>query len=68
MEHRDSYIKYINSDAISAGSFISLNDYMEYCNITCIVRFDFLDTELTKSLCLKKWIIYLDEMKYICYE
>jgi hypothetical protein len=65
---REKYIQYLNSEAIYPGRFDDLRDYTEYCNISSIISFDFLDMELTAGICRKKWGEYLDEQRFITYE
>ena len=58
MEYKAQYIKYLNSTVNSPAYFVSIEDMIEYCNITCIIAFDFLDIELTTKICTKKWNDY----------
>jgi hypothetical protein len=65
MQYKDKYIKYVNSSAMSPSDFDSLDDFIDYCNITCILSFDFLDIELTKQICEKKWVNHFKNQKLL---
>ncbi len=68
MIYRDSYIKYINSEIMEPSYFASLLEYTDYCNITCILSYNFLDMELTKKICSKRWNQYLMDLQFVSYE
>jgi hypothetical protein len=65
MQYRENYIKYVNSGIMNPSDFDSLNDFIDYCNITCILAFDFLDIELTKQICEKKWVNHFKNQKLL---
>ena len=65
MQLRESYINYVNSDVMNPSYFDSLADFIEYCNITCIITFDFLDIALTKQICEKKWVNHFKNQKLL---
>ena len=65
----EKYLKYLDTALeVDTYKFHTFSEYIDQCNIMCILQFDFLDMELTKKLCTKKWAEYLDDLRYICYE
>ena len=63
------YIKYLDTSLeVDPYRFGSYNEYVDQCNIMCILHFDFLDMQLTEILCSERWKEYLEELRYICYE
>jgi len=64
MNYRNAYIKYVES-VINPGSFNSIEDYRFYCNIKSIIEFDFLDIELSKEICEKRWVDFFKNQKLL---
>ena len=65
MQYREKYIKYVNSSIMNPSDFDSLDDFIDYCNVSCILTFDFLDIELTKQICEKKWVNHFKNQKLL---
>ena len=65
MLYRERFIKWLNSGLLNPSNFESLDDFTEYCNITSIVSFDFLDIELTKQICEQRWVNHFKNQKLL---
>lgn len=65
MLYRERFIKWLNSGLLNPSNFESLDDFIEYCNITSIVSFDFLDIELTKQICEQRWANHFKNQKLL---
>jgi hypothetical protein len=62
---KETFIKFVNSSVMKPNNFQSLDDFICHCNICAIVYYDFLDIELTKYLCEKKWVDFFKNQKLL---